>query len=341
MHKIISFVLSESSRARRGREAFPVQPLKSAPHYFEVSVPTQYMLDQKKIKIGEKEAEINIKFYQPDIVLVEAEMEIDNIFGEDTLALKNQMLDVCFEISKKQGGKKELSEEYAVYVVSKFGGEPEQFLKYSNKIAGLLKSEKLILDPQEIQHTLSYQLKYEKGDLTIIDWDGAFVFDADGEEIGETLELCELANYQLLKHRILDRDLDTRSDLMVKLIQKQPKKWFIFKTADISQSFKEIIKIRTQAISEFESMDRDIKLIGDWYSARLYDFLSKKLRLNDWHDTIREKLDSLEDIYTIASENLGMSRMQILESVQIGAWFVLQAGWLILIVLEFISFLKK
>ena len=87
-------------------------------------------------------------------------------------------------------------------------------------------------------------------------------------------------------------------------------------------------------------MERDIKLIGDWYSARFYDLLSRKFRLDGWRQAIREKLDSLEDVYSIVSENLGVSSQQVLEFIQIGAFFVLQIGWFVLIILEFIYFTR-
>jgi hypothetical protein len=108
----------------------------------------------------------------------------------------------------------------------------------------------------------------------------------------------------------------------------------------IDREFKELIKVRSYAVTRFDSIERDIKLIGDWYSARLYDLVTKKFYLNEWRNRLREKMDSLEDIYTIASENLGMSRLQSLELIQIGGFFILQIGWFILIILEFIYFTR-
>ena len=106
------------------------------------------------------------------------------------------------------------------------------------------------------------------------------------------------------------------------------------------QAFREVIAIRSRSISEFEAMDRDIKLIGDWYSARLYDLAAKKFKLEAWKQSIKEKLDSLEDVYSIVSENFSISRLQLLELVQIGLFFILQVGWFVLIILEFIYFTR-
>ena len=239
-------------------------------------------------------------------------------------------------MAKKRGAKEEPSEEYTLYQVSEYNGDPELFLRGNmQKIAGLLKSEKLELGDKEVEHTLSYQFKYAKDDLIILDWDGAFVFDPKGD-FNEIIELCEIANYQLLRYRIIDEDLDSRLKKASKLSQAETGKWF--RSKKLAESFRELIKIRSQSISQFESMERDIKLIGDWYSARLFDLFSKKFRLEDWRQQIRSKMEALENIYSIVSENLGMSRMQVLEFIQIGAFFVLQIGWFILIILEFFYF---
>ena len=65
------------------------------------------------------------------------------------------------------------------------------------------------MDEEEVQATLSSYLKYGKNDITIVDWDGAFIFDSAGD-FESNIELFEIANLQLLKLRILDNDLDER-----------------------------------------------------------------------------------------------------------------------------------
>ncbi len=338
MHKITSFVIAEAVVAKRGKEAPPTLPVRSAPHYFEQSVPAQSIVGQKKAKLGTLDVELLAKAYSPDVVVVEGSIEVPDMFGSDILELKEQLLQMCYKFAGKFGGKEEPSEEYTVYQISAYQGDPELFLeKNSSKIASLLKSEKLELDEKEVEHTLAHQLKYAKDDLLIYDWDGAFVFDPEGE-FGETLELLELANYQLLRYRMLDQRLDVQLGRAYQLVKTDTSRWF--RTKDVTQAFREVIKIRADAIAHFEALEREIKLIGDWYSARLYEALSRKFRLGEWRQTIRDKLESLEDVYTIVSENLGMSRMQVLEFIQIGAFFVLQIGWFILIVLEFVYFTR-
>ncbi len=345
MPKITTFIIVEANQAKKGKEA--AAPLsKSAPHYFEKSVPTQFLIGQETRKIGDTAVSFVIKTYHPDAVLIEGTFEVPDVFSDGILELKDQVHDICYELAKKNGGRAEPAEEYAVYQVSDYKGDPELFLEKSgSKIASLLKSEKLSLDEKEVEHTLSYQFKYAKDDLVIVDWDGAFIFDPNGE-FEETIELLELANYQLLRYRVLDEDLDERMRKMERFTRPDEAKMSLWmrlsgtSAKDVNQEFRDVIHVRSQSINQFEAMERDIKLIGEWYSARVFDLAAKKFRLAEWRDAVKEKLESLEDTYTIAAENLGMSRVQRLELIQIWGFFFLQIGWLVLIVLEFIYFTR-
>src|SRR3989344_5710536 len=210
MQKITAFIIAEAMRAKKGKEAPPISPIKSAPPYFEKSVPIRFLLGKEKVTVGRKIIELSAKTYRSDAILVEGSLEVENVFADEILELKDKLHDACYELAKKNGAKDEPVEEYTIYQISGYKGDPELFLAgKGSKITGLLKSEKLELDEKEVEHMLSYQLKYAKDDLVIVDWDGAFIFDTDGE-YGETIELLELANYQLLRYRILDEDLDER-----------------------------------------------------------------------------------------------------------------------------------
>lgn len=342
-HKIITFVIAEATSAKRGKES-PIPQLKSAPHYLEQTVPSQYILKSQEADIDGRQVKVNVKTYHPDAVLVEGILEVTDIFSSDTLELKDKLLNLCYSIGKKHGAKPQPAEEYTIYQISGYDADPDIFVEEKGeRIAGLLKSEKILLDDKEVEYTLSLQMKYGKNDLTIIDWDGAFVFDPDGN-IDEALEIFEIANYQLLRYRMFDSDLDGRLEKIVKLSQAEskPKKLFSFSnTKSVEKEFRELINLRSESITRFEAMERDIKLIGEWYSARLYELISKKFRLEEWRRAIKDKLDSVEDAYTITSENLGFSRNQRLELIQIWLFFLLQIGWFILIILELFQMVEK
>lgn len=340
-YKLISFVLAEAPKLKKG-EVLEVHPPQSAPHYFEKAVPHQHILGQEELVLGGREVVFSIKSYLPDILLVETAADVSDAFSEETFELRKVLIDGCHEIVKKHGGNFEMSEEYSLIIASDYNGDPELFFSKAAQIVGFLKSEKLPLDEEEIKHTLETKhLKYSKDDLAIVGWDGAFIFDPHGE-FEPDKELFQLANLQLLRYRILDQDLSERLQKVSKLIKREPKvKTFVWSTRDLAQAFKEVIAVRAESLSQFEVIDREIKLIGDWYSARLYGMLSQMFHFEGWRESIKDKLDSLEDVYNIVSENFSITRHQLLELIQIILFFVLQVGWFVLIILEFGIFLKK
>jgi hypothetical protein len=212
-----------------------------------------------------------------------------------------------------------------VYCISGYSGDPEVYLSlYGDKIAAFLKNERIQLDEEEVQSTLSTYLKYGKDDITIVDWDGAFIFDSSGD-FDSNIELFEIANLQLLKSRILDYDLDERLEKTLRLMGVS-KRLPIIRAGEVRRVVKEIIEIRTQSILESEAVERNIKLIGDWYSAKLYSLISRKFHLDSWKAEIKEKLDTLEDVYTMATENFSVSYRATLE-------FIILGGWLLLLIL--------
>jgi hypothetical protein len=339
-YQLTIIVLSETSKNFRGEEIAQPQTVKKAPHYFEKIIPQQIIFDEEKTKIWDNETVFQFKGYSPNILLVQATLELANIFTTEVLDLENEILEGCYKQIKQRGGNEEFSESYSFFAVSHYEGEPEKLIRENAAIiASLLKSETITLDPKEIEYTLSSQIKYAKNDLTIVDWDGAFLFDPQGDH-KPIIELLTLANLQLLRHRLLDRQLDERLMKMARLVKKPARGFFMFKNKELKNDLKEIIKNRMTSILEFQILEKEIKLIGEWYSARLYDLAEKKFKIDEWRMTIKDKLKSLEDIYTIFMRNFAVSNRERAEWAQLIGFFILQIGWFALIILEFFYFTR-
>ena len=335
--KLISFVICEAAKAKKNKaEAFQVTPAKSAPRYFETSVPEQFVMGGEKISLLEKDAQLAFKKYEPDILIAEVTCPVSDIFADDIFELKEKAIEAAREYLKKRGGREveEWSEEYSIYAVSGYAEDPEHFLSHKNRIAALLKSEKLPLDEREVEYTLSTQLKYANNDLVIVDWDGAFIFDPDGD-YESAIELFELANLQLLRYRMLERQLDGRLHKVAEMLKSSPVKTkFLFRAAEIDQSLKDIMLVRSSSISEFQDLERGIRLIGDWYSARLYELVAKKFKIEEWRRIVKEKLDAIEDIYSIAAENFTISWERRGRIIEMAGWYILLVGWLALLIAD-------
>jgi len=326
MQKIITFVLAQGKIPHTGGEV-SFKKLKRAPHYFGPSVPRQYII--------QREDKFVIKAYFPNIFLVETECVVQDVQSDESICLREQLIAACLQKAQEYGADVSLSEDYAIAVIDGYSQqELRDFVGDPSGLVSFLKSERFILHDAEVDHTMRSQLKYAEDDLVIVDWCGACLFESDGEEIEEVVELLQIANFQLLQYRLLDRQLDGRLTAIEQFVQIERQS--IFKrNREIARAYREIIDFRIRSIAELDAIEREMKLIGDWYSARLYDLASRKFKLSDWHAVIRRKLESIEDMYSIVSERFSVSKLHFLELLQIILFFVLQVGWFILIYLEF------
>src|SRR3989338_9303488 len=103
--KLISFVIAETTRAKKGKEAVQSPTVKSAPHYFEATVPQQFIVSQETVTLREKEGQLSLKTYPPDVLIAEASFDLPDIFAEDVLELKEEAITLCRETLKKKGAK--------------------------------------------------------------------------------------------------------------------------------------------------------------------------------------------------------------------------------------------
>jgi len=322
--KLVVFLFGETGMNLETSDIVEIKTGKSAPSYPDV-IPKQKVIKVEQRRSDGVEIDFLVKAYLPDVVVVEASLDMDDILSDSTLELKRSLINECRKVLGEFGCDPQFDEEYSVYCISGYSGDPEVYLSlYGDKIAAFLKNERIQLDEEEVQSTLSTYLKYGKDDITIVDWDGAFIFDSSGD-FDSNIELFEIANLQLLKSRILDYDLDERLEKTLRLMGVS-KRLPIIRAGEVRRVVKEIIEIRTQSILESEAVERNIKLIGDWYSAKLYSLISKKFHLDSWKAEIKEKLDTLEDVYTMATENFSVSYRATLE-------FIILGGWLLLLIL--------
>jgi hypothetical protein len=319
--KLVVFLFGETDVNLETSKVVEIKTVKSAPSYPDV-IPKQKIIKVERRHTDGVEVDFLVKAYLPDVVVVEASLDMKNILSDTTLDLKRSLITECRKILGEFGCDPQFDEEYSVYCISGYSGDPEVYLSlHGDKIAAFLKNERIHLDEEEVHATLSSYLKYGKDDITIVDWDGAFIFDSAGD-FESNIELFEIANLQLLKLRILDNDLDERLENSLRLLGVS-KRIPLMRSGEIRRVVREIIEIRTQSILESEAVERNIKLIGDWYSAKLYSLISKKFHLDSWKAEIKEKLDTLEDVYTMATENFSVSYRATIEFIILGGWFIL------------------
>ena len=88
---------------------------------------------------------------------------------------------------------------------------------------------------------------------------------------------------------------------------------------DVLQELKEI---RIDLARFSDELSNITKFFGDWHLARIYENISARFHLADWHKTTDEKLKTLDDMYQLLQADRNNRFMLILE-VTIVLLFVL------------------
>lgn len=210
-----------------------------------------------------------------------------------------------------------LVEDYFVVEVERFEPHVESATllhDYSESLAHLLLGETSPLSQGEIEEALRSRFSYFADDLTVIQWDTAFVYDRreSSDAIGDILEF---ANSQLLELRtydtLLDRELDT-----IYAMQPGSRARSLLGRREAESA----ANIRYLIVDVLELIDRSsnaLKVVGDAYYARIYRTAAGRLGLADWQRQIDNKLASVRDMYQFLIDQARARRDEFMEIIVI------------------------
>ena len=200
----------------------------------------------------------------------------------------------------------------------------EQWLEeHRREVAALLTQEPNIdhLSEQEAAESTARYLSYYDHDLVVVDWDAALVLDQP-RNIDETLYVMELANLQLAELEAYDRILDEAVERSYRDLTQRTLR---SKASILSQ----LGEIRIDLARLSDELSNITKFFGDWHLARVYQALSTRFHLADWHKSIDEKLKTLDDLYQVLKQNQNNRWMLMLE-VAIVFLFIIDVIWLMI-----------
>ncbi|HMD03377.1 MAG TPA: hypothetical protein VKG44_10490, partial [Candidatus Baltobacteraceae bacterium] len=208
-----------------------------------------------------------------------------------------------------------LIEDYFVFEVESFAAPvlaTELLGEYASALASLVLCEERPLMPRAQEEALRANFSYFDDDLTVVQWDTAFVYDRR-EGAAATLDILEFANTQLVELRTYDTRLDDELDTIYKLDPKRPTRRFRRKQAQDAAD-----RLRYLIVDILELTDRAsnaLKIIGDAYYARLYRGAAGRLGLKDWQQQIDSKLQSVNEMYRFFTDQAQAARGEFMEAV--------------------------
>jgi hypothetical protein len=183
-------------------------------------------------------------------------------------------------------------------------------------LAGLLRLEDQPLSDQEVAEAVRLSLRYGRGDLFVPDWAAAVLVDQEPES-DETLQTIEFANLQLLEYRHIDDRLDGTLARAYRLIRRLSHSRLPFWRSH-KAPLRVLGELKVEANGLFERTGNVLKLIGDQYLARVYSLLGTRFHLREWERSIRGKLEVIEGVYQVLSDQTTTFRMEVMETVVIG-----------------------
>lgn len=190
------------------------------------------------------------------------------------------------------------------------------FHAHRRQVAALLTQEEEPerLSKQEAEESTSRYLTYYEDDLCVVDWDAALLVDAPAD-FDETLYIMELANLQLAELEAYDRLLDVALERSYRDLGERSMR-------SRSDILRELREIRIDLARFNDDLSNITKFFGDWHLARIYEKISSRFHLAEWHRTVDGKLQTLDELYQILKHDQN-NRVMVWLEVAIVVLFVI------------------
>ena len=206
-----------------------------------------------------------------------------------------------------------LSEDYVVVALTALDppltGEA-LIEQHGDDIARLLRGERGTLSTQERDEVLRHRISYLADDLVIPTWNAALVVDTEAGAQA-AIEIFEFANSQLLEFRYYDALLDSELTRIYDDLQR-PRTMASFGRHHI-RAANQLHALFVDVSELTDKTENALKMVGDVYTARLYQLGAARLGLDAWKQSVAEKLKTLDDIYRFSVEQTQIARGHLLE----------------------------
>jgi hypothetical protein len=210
------------------------------------------------------------------------------------------------------------SETYTVILVEELAGHPKaSALLESPLLARLMvgeRSEKA-LSTEQTRDVLAHCHSYFDDDLVVIDWNSAFVLEPSGSR--DIPDILEFATSQLLELRYYDGLFEAQLarvyDHLAAAGTRGP--------SAFGSPYRRLgreMTLRYVEQSEFaERVDNALKVIGDFYLARVYRSAVRRFHIAEWRNSVSGKQRLLAQAYEIVRGEIESHRSTVLELVVI------------------------
>lgn len=203
-------------------------------------------------------------------------------------------------------------EAYTVFCLTELAGETDAVAWTNSRrreIAELIAAAPSgTLSEMQVGEVHRVTRSYNVSDAVIIDWDAAVVVELDGF-LDDVLFVLEVANLQLEEYKVIDERLDSFLDRAYDDLGKQ--RYGVL--GRYSRTLAALRLIRVDLTKLNDEVTHISKFIGDWYLARVYLGAAERFYLNQWRQSVENRLGQLDELYSVVDADINNRRMVWLE----------------------------
>jgi hypothetical protein len=156
-----------------------------------------------------------------------------------------------------------------------------------------------------------WHFSYGVNDLVVVDWNAAFVYEPSGSE--DIPDILEIANAQLLELRYYDEMLDRSLVGVNETLKRERRRLGSFFRSPYPGLARQV-QVTLLEMSEFiERVENSLKVIGDFYLAKVYEAAVEQLRIPAWKASVTRKQQMLGDVYGWLKGEVDTARSLTLE----------------------------
>lgn len=299
--------------------------LKDAPYFQPIDIDL-FSLGEETIVIEGYAVSARRERYDGVVQMIECRFDLSNPFAQSVLQLRTKiqasLQSKYIPEAIRQSG---LFEDYTVLLVQKATPTPGKWIdKNAASLGKFIRSQKENLDAIEVGEILVSRTQYSAVDMTVVDWEGAVII-APNADYQSDIALLKIGNYQLLRYRMLDESIETMLDKINEAFFKNKNRM-----QPTSQVVRQIAEHKLEVMIDFERAEQNLLLIGDWYSAKLYEAIQSELYLKDWKENLRSKMDNLESIVGTIKDNFSLSLERFWGRFEMAIYMIMLFGYLYL-----------
>jgi hypothetical protein len=187
---------------------------------------------------------------------------------------------------------------------------PELIARHGSEIVQIVRGETIPLSAAEQADVLCSSLSYSPGDLLVVGYAVALVYDQQPEGARPLLELLEYANTQLLEYRVYDELL---APVLADVYRRSAVRTGAWSHWRSSREAGKLNALRLEVMELTERADSAIKFLSDMYYARAYKMASARIGVPDYRRLVEAKLAVAGELYRFMMDRSHQASAFVLE----------------------------